>query len=230
MVNNAGRREGAGAISGEGAMVADKGVELKWSDYPLGFVFRDNAVQKAAFKLATLGTADLGRFAKRHVFVIEVADCRLRRPIRSVRLFAYSESHGGEAPGDPGTVNNQPTPQPGDRPTRFDIDSTGLVADSRAQAVMLRVVLGPGLEFWPPSDLPAITAKTSDGATRLVNLAVDTDSQGRPRASFWSLSTKGNQGSIVIDGFNIAVVATDDQDPLFALPVIIDPVIRNRNG
>ncbi len=211
-------------------MVTEGKAGANWFDYPLGFQFRDNAIQKPAFRLETLGEADIGRFAKRHVFVIEMANFPLRRPIRSVRLFAFSSAHGGEAPGDPGTMNAQPPPQPGERPTRFDIDSTGLVVDSRQQAVMLRVVLGPGLAFWPQSELPAITAKTAQGATRLVNLVTDTDPQGRPRATFWSLSTRGNQGAIVIDGFNIAVVATDEQDPLFALPVIIDPVIRNRNG
>jgi hypothetical protein len=191
-------------------------------------IYRDNQISVPAFELLELAEADLSNHVIRGVIRIRMGDFRLRRPRRVVRKFPYLDAHAGENPASNGTAMDTPPQLPGRR-TMWDIDAADLFdpALAQPQRVMIRIVLDDDLTFWPPEMLPTITAKDAASQRALVNLRVDTNRAGKPRATFWALRPAG-ANTIVQHSFNIAVIAPDDSNANFSLPVIIDPSVRNR--
>lgn len=164
---------------------------------------------------------DLGAYADAGTVRVLVRNRTLRAPGRAVRR------NGNDDVPDSGTAVPQPGAIHAARRTRLDIDAAALAGAGRKR-LQIRVILAEGLEFFPAAwDIPAITAKSEAAATRLVNLKTGViTGRNLHYASFWALSEAG--GTPVADEYNIAVVAIDEDDKAFALPVIIDPPIRNR--
>ncbi len=204
---------------------------LKTDDRPAilpRIIFRDNQISMPAFQLLDLSDADLSNHVIRGVIRVRVGDFRLKRPRRSVRRFKFEIAHGGEKPSDTGIDMPDPPPLPVRR-TLWDIDADPLFDPGlqAPQRVLIRIVLADELDYWPPQMLPAITAKDEASQKGLANLVVDTNPNNLPRASFWALRPAG-AATIVQHSFNIAIVAPDETDANFTLPIIIDPSVRNR--
>lgn len=195
---------------------------------PAGLRYQDNRISMPAFSLLELSDTDLSQHEKMGVIRLRIGNFRLRKPGRSVRRFKWESQHDGENPSSVG----QGMPDPSDikgRKTRWDVDPSELFNPqlAKAQRVLIRVVLDDDLIFWDENVLPAITAKDAQSQQALANLVVDAAPDGRPRASFWALRP-ANPTIDVEHGFNIAVVAVDETNPKFSLPVIIDPSVKNR--
>ncbi len=191
-------------------------------------IYRNNEIAVPAFELLTLSSTDLSAHEIMGVIRVKVGDFRLRKPRRAVRRHKYEDAHQGEKPNSTGT--DMPTPPPlSARRTLWDIDAEALFDPSlnKAQRVMIRILLDDGLTYWPMQMLPAITAKDAASQKALANLVVDTNPAGLPRASFWALRPAG-ASTVVQHSFNIAIVAPDETNPNFSLPIIIDPSVRNR--
>jgi hypothetical protein len=148
-----------------------------------------------------------------------VRDRLFTNPGRRIRRNGNDQGNSGEKVAQPNQIHPH-------RRTRWDIDAAQ-IAGAGKKRVRIKVVLAEGLEFFPVAwEIPAITAKSEAAANRLVNLETGLTDNGRHFAQFWALSAAGGQPHA--DEYNIAIVAKDDDDTNFALPIIIDPPIRNR--
>ncbi len=200
-----------------------------WRHYAPAVIFTGSSICTSAFEMNDLPERELSGFEIRGVLRKTIHNFRLRCPDRGIRHFHWSAADGGENPNDAGTSHDQPI-IPG-RPTRWDMDLTEYWhptshPDHRsAQRIMIRFVLSKGIEFFP--NIPPITAKSKDSLGNLCNPVVDTDPSGRHRVSFWALKHRDTDASQLDHAFNIAIVAEDALDGRFALPIIIDPSIRN---
>lgn len=214
-------------------MTLEKG-PTSWREYPPLYRYSDGRICTPALMLLELPNMELGAYTPRGVLVKRIDNFRIRKPGRGVLQFPWSDAHQGEDPADKGKDHPQPK-HPG-KPTRWDMDARGFYAPpgdpdhQKAQRVLVRFVLDDGLEFFDPAVLPAITAKDAVSQAQMANLTVDTTAgrNPRPRASFFVLRPAGPNRADSLVSFNIAVVAVDDTDPSFALPIIIDPGIPNR--
>lgn len=192
-------------------------------------IFKDNQISTPAFQLLELSEADLSGHEPMGVIKVRVGDFRLRKPKREVKKHEYVPAHAGENPAVTGTDMPNPPPHLGRR-TLWDIDTEPLFDPglNRPQRVMIRIVLANKLDYWPPEMLPAITAKDQASANALAKLVVDKQpTNGLPRATFWALRPKG-ASAVVHHSFNIAILAPDETEKDFTLPIIIDPSVRNR--
>jgi hypothetical protein len=203
-------------------------IESAWRKFAPAMRFdeRRNWIGTPAFRLLELSMRDLACFENRGTLRQEICGFPVRRPGRNIREIPAS-----------GLARAHPQPAAvslgGGRRTRWDMDVARFWrtvqegSAEKAQRVKIEIVLLPGMEFFDQNVLPAITAKDEQSAKALVNLVVD-DEDGKPRATFWAIREAGPDVATIAHSFNIAVVAVDEDDPEFALPIIIDPPIINR--
>ena len=197
-----------------------------------GLKFIGNQLVREAFALEALGQADLESFVLVKKIVLRIGNFAIRKPPRNVRLYPPDFNKPEDETWNKGPPHIQPGPPQGsNRRTRWDIDASDLllpVNGTRAR-LEINVVLGEKLRFWRPDGLPAITAKSKDAAKRLVNLELFWNKDNLAVARFHALGPAAVQGSQKVDdGYNIAMVATDEADAAFSLPLIVDPPFRNR--
>jgi hypothetical protein len=172
-----------------------------------------------AWNLGKLEPEQLEQYQKTKAVRLVVGKFLVTAPGRKVLEHPFKAN--SDDPHGSGTEMLQPTTINAQRKTRWDLSLKGFGSGGRKERARVIIELtGNRLKFYPGFE---VTAKTKADSERLVNLWVNED---ETRASFWVLSE--GSGTDAEYGFNVGLVAIDDSNGQFSMPILVDPAIEAR--